>query len=422
MLHLSPLSPWRHVLVVILLVVVLPGAGDRARVASLPPPPAQASLHAIPLSDGTGMLISAGGPGLASIDSPIFATLQVGPTSYGPSHTPYDPATGAYMTIFEGVAVPGTSSLMTATITTTLGMTGTLFLGRSIFERRYLAGDTTVIAYSHDGKVRLVVPAQAVPPATYLVVMNTVAPPDNPPFGYRLLGQAYAIRASGAQTQTLAPLLLSIAYDASGLADVDAHTLSVFLWNAYRRQWQDVGGTPAINETGLETSIRHYGTYAIMSGATWRDVFNDYLGLSTRTNLRLVFGGRLALRSDATSGNAVSVPISPTVRFAKWGSLHYTAAITNGTTLSVDVLAEDGTTLRSNVANGASLAALDPAIYPRLRLRVTMHSQHAGVTPYLDDWQVTWAPQLPPRRMYLPAVRGGVGPLSFGQPTPQPVS
>lgn len=366
----------------------------------------RAALHAIPLDDAS-IFVAAGR--LGGVSTPLQADLRIGPTSYEPSHSDYDPATDEYGYTFEGVASPYTSPAMTIAITTTEGTTGTRTLGTSDFVRQYVAGDISEEFASPDTNLRLFVPTGALGTDAYLIIMNTFAPPGDPPPGHRLISPAYSIRASGAMTQSQTPLLLQINYEPEALGEADPHTLSMFLWNEdddpARQRWQDVESEPFGDEPVHARSIRRLGTYALMTGTTWRDAFVDYSGLAEDENVRLEYGGRLALRSGSTQGWAVSMPISPTGGFVGWGRLRYAAELPAGTALTVDMLAEDGTLLLANVPDGASLADIDPVAHPILRLRATLNTAQAGVTPYLDSWAVQWTPATTlSLRFYLPMI------------------
>ena len=56
----------------------------------------------------------------------------------------------------------------------------------------------------------------------------------------------------------------------------------------------------------------------------------------------------------------------------------------------------------TSVARGVSLAGLDPAQYPALKLRATLSSTMAGETPALNVWRLTW--QVEEHKVYLPMV------------------
>ena len=112
----------------------------------------------------------------------------------------------------------------------------------------------------------------------------------------------------------------------------------------------------------------------------------------------------LILASAPGSGNAVSVPITPTSGFVSWNSLTFSgAADPSTTTLTLDILGLDGNEVLTGVASGAELSGLiDPTHYPSLRLRVNMASTTAEETPSLDDWQLSW--QAGEHSIYLPFV------------------
>ena len=370
--------------------------------AALPPP----AIHTIPSADGTAIFMK--GERLQGFSTPLYANF--GPTSYERSHTGQmdgDNETGIYFYTFVDA---DTSRTPWVSVTTTWGTTETVTLGKSDLAFHYVSGEDFRAYPSRDNNLQLDVPAGALSD-TYIIIMDTVAPPGDPPPGHRLLNKAYSIRASGAITQSQAPMALYLSYEQSALGDTDTHTFSILFWDQHLREWQDTESEPFGDQPRHVKTIRRFGTYGLMAGTTWSDPFQDYSGLAERQNVRLAYGGRLALRSGYDEGFAVSVPITPTGAFAGWGQLHYTAEITAGTALTVDVLAADGTLLLASLPNGASLASIDPAAHPSLRLRANLSTQQAGVTPYLDSWAINWTPEAPPspQRIYLPLLTAGAG-------------
>jgi len=365
------------------------------------------ALHALPYSDGTSILVRT--ERLAGISAPAYAQLRVGATSYEPGHTDCDP--NADSCDYEFLDIPVlqpylTGPVMTAVITTTAGVTDTQVLGTSDFVRHYVRGDTAVEPTSLDNNVSLFLPAGTLNPDSYLIIMNTFAPPGDPPPGHRLVSQAYSLRPSGAQEQTGSAMILTMNYVADVLNGADPHTLSIFHWDSYEEQWQDLESDPFGNETRHTKSIQHFGTYALMLGTTWRDTFLDYNGLDERENVRLAYGGRLALRSGYNEGYAVSVPITPTDTFSGWGQVDFVAEVPQGAMLTVDVLAADGqTVLLADVADGTSLTSINPTDHPSLCLRATLNREASTTTPYLDQWSLSWTPEEPsPVKLYLPIV------------------
>ena len=87
----------------------------------------------------------------------------------------------------------------------------------------------------------------------------------------------------------------------------------------------------------------------------------------------------------------------------QWGAVEYVGvADPPTTTLHVDVLSEEGVVLLEDVASGASLAGLDAATHPSLRLRVRLESTVAGASPELAGWGVVWEEGV---RVFLPVVQ-----------------
>jgi photosystem II stability/assembly factor-like uncharacterized protein len=369
---------------------------------------ARAALHVIPTSDGTGITVAAGRIG--NLTTPIHSTLQVGGTSYEPGHTSYEPGhtpgDGHWVFTFEGVTQRLTSPAMTVVVTTTDGTTGTVTLGSSDFERRYVPGDVALDAASLDNELRLHVPASALPTDAYLVIMDTFAPPGDPPPGHRLLGQVYSIRASHVTTESRLPMLLSMDYEFATLGGADPRTVSVFRWDEATDQWLDLVSTPFGAETTHVKSISRFGAYILMAGTTWRDPFRDYQAVAEREHVRLVSGGRITLANGEDEGWIISVPITPTDGFARWDKLHYAGEVPSGASLTVDVLAEDKTILLHDVADGADLAGIDPVQYPSLQLCATLRHTQPEAVPYLDEWTISWQPTAPrlTQRLHLPLI------------------
>lgn len=372
-------------------------------------------LYVVPNSDGASLNVKA--RKLGGFDPRIGSTLRIGGTSSEPGHSDYNPGADEYAFVYEGISTPGvTSPMMTAMITTTNDGGEQVILGQSDFVRDFVPGDANQEIVSQDSHSRLLIPRNSLPPDSYVVLMSTVIPPGEVPPGHRLLGQSYAIRASGAITQSLTPLLLQIDYDADLLFGASSHTISLFWWNEAARRWQDLKSQPFGDQATHSTAIHQLnGAYALMLGTTWRDPFLDYSGVDERQNVRLAYGGRLSLSSSANQGHAVSKPVSPTTAFVGWEALRYAAEVPGGADLAVDVLAADGSVLIENAAADASLAAIDPTQHPSLRLRARLSATQTGVAPYLDDWSLSWLPQtLPPLHLYLPLLMAHDGNLTLG--------
>jgi hypothetical protein len=206
---------------------------------------------------------------------------------------------------------------------------------------------------------------------------------------------------------------LRLDYGEINLAGADPHTLAIFAWDAHYERWDNLGGTPFFTQRYLSVAIRRFTTYALLSTPAWHDDFWDFDGLNYPDE-----GSNITLRPEGadnrvlvlfntsnppSDGTAVSKPITPTTEFAAWGSLTFTRTVDPPTTtLTVDVLSLDGTELLTDVTSGVSLADLDPAQYPALKLRANLSSTVEGETPALDVWRLAW--DVEEHKVYLPLV------------------
>jgi hypothetical protein len=275
-------------------------------------------------------------------------------------------------------------------------------LANSSFDRTYLPGDEPAFVYTPDTMSELFVPVGSLRAESYLVMMDAVGLPGDLPSGHVMVNKPYSIRASGAITQSITPLLLKLYYRPDSVANIDPHRLSIYYWDAGSAQWLDTHSEPMDSLPGHAVGIRRFGTYALLAGAAWRDTFQDYSGVAQRQNLELIFGGRLALQGSATHGWLTSTAIAPTDLAFTWDTVSFARETPTGTALRVDVLAADGSELLHDVASGASLASISAVDHPTLRLRGTFDSPAAGLSPYLDQWSISWTVQ--GHRIFLPMI------------------
>lgn len=121
--------------------------------------------------------------------------------------------------------------------------------------------------------------------------------------------------------------------------------------------------------------------------------FPDYIYFS---GLRPVVR-RISVRYKACAARAVSRVVAPT-GVKKWGRVDYTAEHPNArTSLSVDVLAADGSVLVSGVKPGESLAErIDPFVHPSIKLAALLHGDPTDCSkrPVLLSWGVAWEPMV----------------------------
>jgi hypothetical protein len=360
-------------------------------------------LHIVPDADGKGISVSAGGVG--ELGGTAFVNIGIGPGHNKGSYTmTYSDTVQSYITTVLGFT-DKMDDYGPINITTTLGLDS----GAVDFNRAYVPASTSRDIVSEDRNLQLtLVSTDTFPSEAYVVVVPSYAPPGPPPLGHRLLGSAYSVRASGAVLVADRPMDLRLYYSEATLAGADPHTLAIFAWDAYHERWDNLGGTLFSTQQYVSVATRRFTTYALMATPSWRDEFDDLSGLDL-AQLNNVAWGRtpgnrtLVLTSTATSGHAVSNPITPMTDLATWGNLIFTSTVDlPTTTLTIDVLSLDGPVLLTDVASGVNLAGLDPAQYHALKLRATLSSTVRGETPALDAWQLTW--QVEERHIYLPVV------------------
>ena len=367
-------------------------------------------LNIVPSQDGTELYISAGTIG--ELGGTAFVNIGIGPTHDKGSYTMVYSDTGqAYVATATGFT-PNTGASGPINITTTLG----LDTGAVDFNRAYVPASTIQTIGSIDGNLELtLVSTDTVTFDTYVAIVPSYAPPGPAPLGYRFVGSSYSVRAAGALLVSDKPMSLRMYYNETTLAGTDPHTLAIFAWDAFNERWDDLGGHLFYDQGYLSVATSRFTTYALMATPVWRDDFDDFSGLAEVNDVTLdVANQKLILSGTAISGTAVSKPITPTLGLssrrrietsgaASWGSLTFTRTVNPPTTtLTVDVLSLDGSEVLTDAVSGASLAGIDPAQYPALKLRANLSSTVAGETPALDEWQLTW--QVEEHRVYLPVV------------------
>ncbi|MCG8351754.1 MAG: hypothetical protein MI924_28640 [Chloroflexales bacterium] len=365
-------------------------------------------LNMAPSSDGTEIRVSAAGVG--ALGGTLFANfLDIGPGGRKHSYTmTYSDTAQTYFATAVGFT-PGMDITGTVGLTTTLGLeTAEIQFQRAfvtpltpqvdIAVEGQMGGETLTVAMPNIGTV---------PADTYLVVMATNAPPGPLPSGYRFASSTYAINPSGSLTETERLMTLRFTYGQTLPAGVDPHTLAVVGWNRTDLTWEVLGGDLFAQDQALEYVTKRFGIYALAATPTWRDSFNEreLTGVSVQTNTRRRSDGTIVLDSGATSGALTSIPITPTTDAASWGTLHFSATIPLGADLRIDVLDINDQVLRVNVADGADLSDLPLVDYPSLKLRATLTTAQAEVSPELRSWQVSWAPsEQQQNSTYLPLV------------------
>lgn len=114
---------------------------------------------------------------------------------------------------------------------------------------------------------------------------------------------------------------------------------------------------------------------------------------TTSTNQVFVDDAQVILPAAGfiSSGSFVSPLIQP-ASLHRWGTLTYTRSLPADTTLGVDILNNDGTTvLATDIASGSSLSGL-PAVANQnaIRLRARLATNNSAVSPSLDSWGLSY--------------------------------
>jgi hypothetical protein len=353
-------------------------------------------VYAVPSADGYEVWVWAE---LASgTDTPVSGLLCDSVSGICRTMTCADSDCGGRLTgLPTGATVVGQMS-----VTITLSSTQALESGSLPFIRAYVPALELIDVASPDNLLELTLFPESLSADTYVFILATSALPGPPPPAHRLVGRPYSVRASGAITLSDRPMALRLAYDSLWLDGATPHNLSIFAWHPFDQRWEEEGGTLFTDQNHLSTPIHRFTTYALMEVPAWRDTFADDSGLSIANGTSPTPEGGLILKDNVLSGTTISIPITPTTAIASWDRLVFTHTSSATTNLRVDVLSLDDSQVLANVASGASLADLDPAQYPGLKLRATLSSTVAGETPVLDQWQLRW--QVAERKVYLPVV------------------
>jgi hypothetical protein len=131
-----------------------------------------------------------------------------------------------------------------------------------------LEADTTQTSdlYSADGNQQLHLDEGSFGKRVYAVLMPTGAVPQPLPPGRNVVGDAYAIRFSGALTETVKPGVLKLFYHPELLASgIDPRTQSIYRWNASKAVWEFVGGELDEGQRSVAVTVDRIGIYALMA-------------------------------------------------------------------------------------------------------------------------------------------------------------
>jgi len=154
-------------------------------------------------------------------------------------------------------------------------------------------------------------------------------------------------------------------------------------WTAAMREFYIYCGySPSLDKTECKSDLSGIASSRYLQ---YRARFNS--GDARRTMaleyLKVFYGLYVA------SGEVTSTLINPGDLLA-WQGIFYTATVPANTHLLVDVLSADGTILIPHAMNETSLAGIDPATHPSIKLRATLLTNDPARSPELDVWGVRW--------------------------------
>lgn len=382
--------PWLPLLVMVTLVAPTMVAADDQK--------GRLVIYAIPSADGYAVWVWAEtGDGT---DTPISGLMC--DSVSGPCRTMTCAASSCGSVLTGLPAATTIAGQMSVTISLSSGQI--LESGPLPFVRAFVPALELTNVASPDNGLELTLFLDSLPADTYLFILTTSALPGALPPDHRLVGRAYSVRASGAITLSDKPMALCLAYDSLWFASRGAtpHNLSIFAWDPFHQAWDETGGTLFTDQNHLSIPIQHFTTYALMQVPAWRDTFADASGLSMVNGTSPTPNGGLILSDNVLSGTAISSPITPAAAIANWDRVVFTHTLSATTSLTVDVLSLAGSEVLTDVVSGTSLAGLNPARYPGLKLRATLSSRVEEETPVLDQWRLGW--QVPEYKVYLPVV------------------
>lgn len=129
-------------------------------------------------------------------------------------------------------------------------------------------GDRPQEVFSDDGHLSLQLTAGALPYAeAYVVVMPTGAAPGAPPAGLAMVGEAYAVTASGAVAELEKPGALSLSYDGALVSGAAPAGLAIYRWDPAGAAWRAVPGAVDGERRAVAAVVAPLGVYALMAPA-----------------------------------------------------------------------------------------------------------------------------------------------------------
>lgn len=224
-------------------------------------------FDAIPTSDGTGLVVFT--EATTEVSGSVEAEVTVGGAArcYGMTY-----GSGSYQTTATEILIAGV-----ANTGGTIGLAANLD-GGDVLEtdmlafNRYLIPTTNApLVQSDDGLLSLAVADNSLPASAYILVMTTNTLPGPAANGQTPVGDAYTIRASGANPTSAKPMLLTLTVPDAKLGQTDPQELLLMQWNAGTEQWQSLDSsiTPVSGGYQLNAPVSRFTVYTVMSEPRW---------------------------------------------------------------------------------------------------------------------------------------------------------
>ncbi len=360
-------------------------------------------LNVIPFHDGTGLIIYAHNP---EVGGTVTADVSIGGGSHRGWTMTYSDTIQAYEPAEPVVGFTPNQDEFGDMFITASG------LGQSTemidFKRAFVKTSSQTETIHVDDFTLKILNSDTFTDDIYILTMSsTNIPPGALPIGYSFAGNTYNVKASGAVAQSDKIMTLELAYQQSLPNNSDPHTLAVLGWDASNEKWDVLGGELFVNDTLVILITQRFRIYALATTPTWRDSFQESSlpGVSTHPNTQWFRESaadipKIILTTTPGTGAATSIPITPT-NATHWGTLNFSATITPGTELVVDLLDAGDNVVMANLSAGADLSAISLTTYPSLKLRATLTSTTAE-SPKLHEWQLSWQPK--EEKIYLPLI------------------
>lgn len=358
-------------------------------------------VDVVPALDGAELLVRLIGEG--EIGETTFAEVVIGPTGHMLSWT--DTMTDDLVTAVVPGVPPQTNITGVVEITTTLYPA----VQAVKFYRAYVPTPNQQTFRSVDDRVEVqLVSTDTLTSDSYIVLMPTFGLPAALPANYCLVNGAYTMRAAGQQAVANRPFNLRFYADTFVFDEVPRHMLAILQWEEATQAWRSFAGNYLRGQGYLSLASAEFTTYALVVAPRWFDDFADESGLRFPVETsNITLGGTpanrtLQLAALADTGFATSQLITPTVANADWSTVTYSATGVTSATMRIDLLAADGTVVRSDLQNGEYLADLDHAALPSLKLRAYFTATTNGDSPRLDWWSLAWEER--EHSLYLPVI------------------